>query len=189
MALLFSTSVYSLVGVGSISPFLGKNTINKEGDSESALSIWPYLSIHEYFNIRGKVFFIPEVGMTFNNSSYSEFDAFNGNGDQASSRQLVFGLANFSLMLGTGTHFRFGGGVFITKISGDGGSVERNDGAGTSTHYLPNETVASYNTTINIGIEQFIKPRMAIKFETYSWNILSSASIRFNFALAFNYYL
>ena len=189
ITMLFSTTVYSLVGIGSMSPFLGQNTIDKEGETQSSLSIWPYLSLHEYFNIRGNIFFIPEVGMTFNNSSYSDFESFNGNGDQASSRQLVFGLANFSLMVATGTHLRFGAGVFITKISGDGGAVERNDGSGTSTHYLPDETVSSYNSTINLGIEQFIKPGMAVKLETYTWNVFSSTSIRFNFALAFNYYL
>jgi hypothetical protein len=187
--LFYSLSCYSLVGVGSMSPFLGKYTNSTDGGTESALSIWPYISVHEYFNIRNNVFFIPEVGMTFSNSSYGEIDALNGNGDEASSRQMIFGLANFSLMLGKGTHFRFGGGVFITKISGDGGAVTRNNGASTATHYLPDETVSSYNSTLNLGLEKFVAPRMAIKLETYTWNVFDSTSIRFNFALAFNYYL
>ena len=127
--------------------------------------------------------------MTFNNSSYGDFEALNGNGEEASSRQMIFGLANFSMMIGQGIHFRFGGGVFITKISSEGGPVIRNNGAGTATHYLPNETISSYNSTLNLGLETFFAPRMAIKFETYIWNVLSSTSIRFNFALAYNYYL
>ena len=186
---LFSFNTYSLVGVGSMSPFLGKYTNSTEGDTESVLSIWPYISLHEYFNIRDNIFFIPDVGITLNNSSYGEIDALNGNGDEASSRQMIFGLANFSLMIASGTHFRFGGGVFITKISGQGGAVTRNNGSGTSTHFLPDETVSSYNSTLNLGIETFVAPRVAVKIETYTWNVLSSSSLRFNFALAFNYYL
>jgi hypothetical protein len=187
--LLMSFNTHALVGVGTMSPFVGSYTNNVDGSTESPFSIWPYVSIHEFFNIRGNIFFIPEVGMTFNNSSYSESEAFNGNGDQSNSRRMIFGLANFSMMLMNGTHFRFGGGVFITQISGEGGGVARNDGGGSAVHYLPDETVSSYNSTINLGLEQFVAPGMAIKLETYTWNILSSTSRRFNFALAFNYYL
>lgn len=187
--MLMPRPAYSLVGVGSMSPFLNSYTKDLTGDTESIFSLWPYISIHEYFNLTGRFFFIPEVGITLSNDSYSESEAFNGNGDHASSRQMTFILANFSYMFSSGSHLRFGAGSFMTSISGEGGAVTRNDGAGTSIHYLPSEKVTSYNTTINLGLEQFIRPRMALKFESYLWNILSSDSRRVNFSLAFNYYL
>lgn len=91
-------------------------------------------------------------------------------------------------MAGNGTHLRFGAGTFMTKISGDGGEVTRNNGASTATYFLPSESITSYNSTLNLGIEQFIMPKIAVKLETYAWNILDSTSRRFNFALALNLY-
>ena len=188
-SIILSTKGFALVGVGSMSPFIGQYTTNLAGETESPFTLQPYLSLHEFFNVTGSIFFIPEVGMTLPSSSYSSGDAFNGDGDQASSRQMTFILANFSYMFSSGSHLRFGLGTFMTTISGDGGAVTRNDGGGTALHYLPDQSVTSYNTTINLGFEQFFRPGMAFKLESYIWNILSSESRRFNFSLAFNYYL
>lgn len=178
----------ALVGVGHMTKYLGAYTDDTKGGHESLLSPWPYLSVHEYFNVSGKFFFIPEFGVTLKKSSYGDKEASNANGGEASKRQLIFILANFSYMAGNGTHLRFGAGIFMTKISGDGGEVTRNNGASTATYFLPSESITSYNSTLNLGIEQFIMPKIAVKLETYAWNILDSTSRRFNFALALNLY-
>ncbi|MCO4794078.1 MAG: hypothetical protein KC493_10215 [Bacteriovoracaceae bacterium] len=187
--LLFSTTSNALVGFGHMTKYVGSWTDDQEGEKESYFNPWPYLSIHEFLPLTGNFYMTPELGMTFKKSSYSDKNIVNGNKDEASQRQMMFLLMDFTWKMTGSTHLKFGGGIFQTKISGKGGAVTRNDGSGTVTAYLPSESVKSYNTTFDLGIETFIIPRVALKLESFTWDILSSTSRRFSFALGLNYYL
>lgn len=191
--LLFSLMLiqpsHALVGVGHMSKFIGSWTNNQDGSQESYFDPWLYLSVNENFPIWDNIIFQPEFGMTLKKSSYGDDDTYNGSGDEASKRQLMFLHLNFMYRNASPVQFKGGVGIFMTKISGEGGAVTRRNGASEATYYLPSENVTSYNNTLNLGIESFLFPQTSIEFETYTWNILASESRRFSFSLGLNYYL
>jgi len=187
--LLFGTTANALVGVGHMSKFVGSWTNDQEGGQESYFDPWLYFSLNENFPIWGNIIFQPEIGMTLKKSSYGDDDTYNGSGDEASNRQLMFLHLNFMYRNSSPIQFKGGVGIFATKISGEGGAVTRRNGGTDATYYLPSETVTSYNNTLNLGIESFLLPKTSIEFETYVWDILASDSRRLSFSLGLNYYL
>ncbi len=189
MLLVWATNAPALVGVGHMTKFAGSWTSNQDGSQESYFNPWPYLSVHELFPVMNNILFQPEFGLTLKKSSYGDEDTYNGSGDEASKRQLMFLHLNFMYRNSSPVQFKGGVGFFMTKISGEGGAVTRRNGASDATYYLPSETVTSYNNTLNLGIESFLLPKTSIEFESYTWDILSSESRRFSFSLGLNYYL
>ncbi|TNE98071.1 MAG: hypothetical protein EP326_10450 [Deltaproteobacteria bacterium] len=189
ISMIWSVQSSALVGFGHMTKFAGSWTNNQDGSQESYFDLWPYLSVHELFPIWGDVLFQPEFGMTLKKSSYGDDETYNGSGDEASKRQLMFLHLNFMYRNSSPVQFKGGVGFFMTKISGEGGAVTRRNGASDATYYLPSESVTSYNNTLNLGIESFLFPKTSFELETYVWDILASESRRFSFSIGLNYYL
>jgi hypothetical protein len=180
---------HALIGVGHMSKFVGSWTSNQDGSQESYFDPWLYLSLNENFPIWGNIIFQPEFGMTLKKSSYGDEDTYSGSGDEASKRQLMFLHFNFIYQNVSPVQLKGGFGIFMTKISGEGGTAIRRNGGTDATYFLPSESVTSYNNTLNLGVESFLLPKTSLEFETYTWNILASESRRFSFSIGLNYYL
>lgn len=70
--------------------------------------------------------------------------------------------------------FHYGYGMFMTKISGDGGAVTVRNGDGYGEAYRPEESVTSYNSTLNAGVEYLPKNNVSIRGDLFLFSPLSS---------------
>ncbi|MCR9205012.1 MAG: transporter [Halobacteriovoraceae bacterium] len=83
---------------------------------------------------------------------------------------------------------RAGGGVFMTSITGDGGTVAIRNGTGTTDFFIPEQRSTSRNVTLNLGTEYFFIPEVSGKFEAFIFNPLNSRNRTYNLALTARYH-
>jgi hypothetical protein len=81
---------------------------------------------------------------------------------------------------------RYGLSTFMTKIGGDGGTVQLNNGAGTSTFYVPSETKTTYMTTLDLGGE-FALPLVALRLDLQMMGFASSDKRNLSYMLSVNF--
>ena len=115
--------------------------------SKESFSFNPYISFHTIRKMTGAHFWMPEVGYVFN-----QVEA-----DDTYKKRTLFALLNVGWTFRKGTYLRYGLGVFQTSISGDGGTTTRSNGSSTAEFHLPSESQTSYNSTVNFGIEHFLR--------------------------------
>lgn len=181
LLLTLSISAHGIVGVGTLTPFFGTYQKDLDGSSENLFSLNPYITLNEQFRMVGSHLFVPEFGFVLPDSSTDSGDA--------SKRSMIFILWNFAWEMFPNFNLKYGVGTFWTRISGDGGQITTPNGTGTTTAFLPNDSVKSYNSTINLGLEVKLRPRLSGKLEIYTWEPFDSDGRRFNIALGANYYL
>jgi hypothetical protein len=179
---VFALKTHAVIGVGTMGPFSGTYQAEVDGNegTESFLQIHPYLSVNHRWKLSEMNSFIPELGYVFPKSSSEK--------DDASKRSLVFLLLNMGTRILPTVILKYGIGTFRTNIYMDGGAIEIPNGSSTLTAYMPTESITSYNSTINLGLEYMLNSEMALKTEAYIWNILDSPSRKWNLAIAFNFY-
>lgn len=178
MFFLVVESVFAIVGVGGYVPF-GMNTQKEAEGGTNALTFHPMITVNKVFKINEQHFFVPEIGYAYHLNTGDNYD-----------KKTIFILWDMGIRLGHGLVFHYGLGTFMTKISGDGGAVEvRNGESGTATFYMPSETVTSYNTTVNAGLELIFDPNYAAKIESYLFSPASSDKMKISYSLSLNYYL
>jgi hypothetical protein len=182
LTLIFmSTSTHALIGIGHMSAYTGKVQGDTDGSSESLLSPNFYLSLHHQFQLTTSIFFLPEIGYVFPKAPDGTEDT--------SKRSVTFLLYDFGYSFSPNLVLRMGAGTFITKVSGDGGSIElRNGASGTLTFQKPSESVKSYNSTINLGAELILMPGHTLRLENHIWQILSSEERSTTFSFSYNYH-
>ena len=169
------------VSLGNMGPVAGRYQDDIAGGTENAIfSFYPYVGAHAKILIGPAFYFLPEAGYVFKNSAHD--------GADAGGRSQLFALYNVGFAFLPTLLAKAGIGTFITKIHGEGGTIKTQNGSGTATFFLPEESQSSYNTTINFGIEVNTVPKFGLKLEAHIWNILGSQSRGISFEQSLKYY-
>jgi len=177
MFCLLPFELSALVGAGGYVPF-GFSTQSDKAGGKGTFDLHPTLYLNGSFNIPYLKFFLPEVGAIF----YRDLK------DDYSKRSYYF-LGDFAYPIRSKTLIRYGVGIFITKIGGEGKAVVLNNGDGYMTFYTPSESVSTYNVTWNLGVEQALNSHYALRFEAYIYEILSSLKRDISYSFSLTYYL
>jgi hypothetical protein len=174
--LLSIQPVYALIGIGGYAP--GPSSQKSTDGSKNTFSFDPFLSINGVFKFMGKNIFVPEAGVVIHGSQQ---DGYN--------KQTYFILLDIGYLLTSKVLLRYGVGTFITAIGGDGSIVAQRNGAGTDDFFQPTETSASYNTTLDLGLEYGITQKYSLRLEGYFFEILSGEKRSMTYSLSLNYFL
>lgn len=130
------------LGVGNYTEFVGDIQVNTEADTNK-FDFVPYLNTNLELRLYKSFSWRPELAMTLPKSE--ESDAIKTTVYMIRS-DFAYSLSAFKFLIGPG--------YFVTKISGDGGTMQLNNGTnGNQTFYLPSETSYASNYTLDIGVE------------------------------------
>lgn len=173
----FSFSSNALVGIGGYVPF-GLSTQKEDDGGRRTFSFEPFLFVNTVVQAPYNHIFLPEFGYVFHTSTqYDDYD-----------KSTMFFLADLGYKLRSNLILRYGLGLFRTSIGSDGGAVTLQNGSGTSTFYKPGDSVTTYNTTWNLGIENSLNNNYSLRFQFYMFEPLSSKR-DLSYSLSLGYYL
>lgn len=178
LVLVMSFSTQALVSVGGYVPF-GPSTQKDPNGSKNTFSLDPMVSVNTIVPtpFYGQLF-LPEFAMVFH-----------GEGQDGYSKRTMLFLFDFGYEFMPSYLLRYGIGTVITRVSGDGGTVELLNGGVPDTYYQPAEAASSWNTTINLGIESSIYQNYATRFETYWFSLLDSEARKISYSFSLIYYM
>jgi len=176
--LIFSISTPALVSVGGYVPF-GPSTQKETTGSRNTFSFDPMISVNSIFMtpFYGQLF-LPEFALVLH-----------GEGQDGYSKTSMLFLFDFGHRLGSTYLLRYGIGTVLTRISGDGEAVTLLNGGVPDTFYQPAESSTSWNTTINLGIENSFMQNYALRFQTYWFSLLDGEARKASYSLNLIYYL
>ncbi len=83
---------------------------------------------------------------------------------------------------------RLGTGMTLTTISGDGGTTELQNGVGTTSFIIPDQSTTARNITFNIAGLYHFHPEYSVKLELLVFNLINSRNRTFNYALTARYH-
>lgn len=83
---------------------------------------------------------------------------------------------------------RAGVGAYFTYITGDGGTVELQNGTSTSSFYVPENQTTAINTVASVAGQYFFRNDVSLKFETMVFNLTNSENRSFTYTLAIRYH-
>lgn len=83
---------------------------------------------------------------------------------------------------------QYGFSNYITKISGDGGSVVLNNGSGTATFYTPGTSQTTYTASVDIGGEFVFSSTISARLQFSIMRFLSSERRRVSHIITANYF-
>lgn len=175
----FSASAMKLnAGIGGYSPFSFTTQTDSDG-GKSLLRVKPTLFLGGLFEAPLNHFFAPEFGMVLH-----------GSGEDNYSKSTYYLLTDLVYPLTAEFVLRYGYGLFMTRISGDGEEVLLNNGSSYSTFYTAGEAVTSYNSTINLGLEFVVRSDATFRLQTFVFQPFSSidreVSYMFSYAFFFD---
>lgn len=157
-------------------PYAFKAQNDMSGSSQK-FDINPFVSVAGTYRLARSHFFLPELGYIHHTDRADN-----------TSVSTLFLLYNFGFHFAGPVMVRYGLGTFITRISGDGGEVRLGDGEGTSTFYTPDESVRTYYSTANLGLEYRFSSDWAGRFEGHVMGPMSSEKRKFSYTLSASYY-
>lgn len=177
-SLFFGPTVNALVSVGGYVPF-GPSTQKETTGSRDTFSFSPMVSVNGVFAtpFYGQLF-LPELAFVFHNEDQ----------DGYSKRTMLF-LFDFGHQISQGLLLRYGLGTALTRINGEGGTVELLNGGVPDTYYQPNQSSTSWNTTVNLGLENAFDANYAVRFQTYWFSIFNGEARKASYSLNLVYYL
>ncbi|MCP4912137.1 MAG: hypothetical protein GY909_03375 [Oligoflexia bacterium] len=178
LSLLFlSLESFALVNVGGYVPF-GRSTQKEVDGTRNTLDLDPMISFNTIIPMIWSQLFMPEAGFVFHSS-----------GVDGASKRTTFLLLDFGYQFMPKFVFRYGVGTFITRIKGDGGVKQMQNGFGTDPFYLPSKSSKSYNTTLDLGVEYGVDANYALRFQTYMFSPFGSKSRKLSYSFSLSYYL
>jgi len=176
LGFFLSFNINATVSLGGYVPF-GLSTQTSADGGANTFGFDPVVSINHIIPMFWGELFMPEFGLVLN-----------GEGKDGYDKKTLFFLLDFGHRFTSGLVGRYGLGTFMTKISGDGGAVELNNGTSTATFYRPSKSVTSWNTTLNGGLEWAFDANYAMRFELFMFDFLASTR-KFSYILNLTYYL
>lgn len=174
MALLFSTKAMSYdltASVGNLCEYVGKIQTDEDG-STNICSFNPYIASSLDFEMKKSFLISPEIGITMPRSGR----------ENGISKMSLFTLANIKYLT-TSYHFIGGLGLFFTRISGNGGSADLNNGTGVTSFPMPDSAVYTRNFIINLGAGTDFNKEWGADIHTYIFNALTSIDRAFSIAI------
>ena len=133
-------SVY--VGAGVVSQYAGRLANQTSGTTSLTSAIFPELSVQGEFHFLGSLVFSPFV-------SYTPL------GHQAPDEGSTSTLLNLALRVEKSfgsLNLRLGPSLLVYRISGTGGTIQLNNGTGTSTFGLPDDSSTSSTYGVDAGL-------------------------------------
>ncbi|MDA8793523.1 hypothetical protein N9N67_09760 [Bacteriovoracaceae bacterium] len=94
---------------------------------------------------------------------------------------------NFSYQFNQIIKARYGLTTHWYQLKGTGGKQKLNNGAGSTEFDLPDSTVTSYFTTLNLGLEGKVNQTYSIRFDYQMMEFRSSENMSANYLLTLNY--
>lgn len=162
--------------LGNLCEFIGKIQTDESGDTNFC-GFNPYLAATFDYPLSPQFILSPEAGFSFPKKGR----------DENISKMTTFILANakyrFSMF-----HLLAGAGLFFTRISGDGGEQELNNGNTTSSFPMPDSTVYSRNFIVNLGAGINFTPKWSADFHTFIFNLLESEDRAYSVAINGTYH-
>lgn len=83
---------------------------------------------------------------------------------------------------------RLGMSIAHLNQQGRGGKARISNGNSTSTFYYPDENRSSLNNTLDLGIEGLINAKWSVRFQTYTYAILSKDRRQLSYTIFVSYY-
>lgn len=151
-----------------------------QGDEEGnrdTFSFHPKLSISSILPLSSGQYFSPELGLIKYvglDDEYSKITFF-------SHANLVY-KSNHTLL------YKYGVGIFATKISGEGGEITIRNGDDYAIAYRPDESISTYMASLNFSVE-YPMPFYSFGLETYLFSPFSSLERSLSYSLTFTYFL
>ena len=174
---IFPKQIPAMVGIGGYVPF-GFSTQKESNGDTNATTFHPMVSLNGIVTSIFGQLFVPELGLVEHLGEYDEYR-----------KRTIFVLFDLAYVVNDSFLLRYGVGTFMTRISGDGGSVELNNGNTTQTFYRTSESITSYNTTLDFGMELAYNKNYAFKLEGYLFGLFDANSRKISYSLSLNYYL
>ncbi len=107
--------------------------------------------------------------------------------DQTSRSDIIIQY-HLSQLLFPSMMLRYGFSNYITKIGGDGGTLELNNGSSTATFYIPEESKSTFTASMDIGTEFIFSAEYTARLQVSVLRFLSSERRRVSHMLTFNYF-
>jgi hypothetical protein len=153
-------------GVGTTFLNVGKTTSTTDGATSAFGQLYIPLSLTLKFPIANRLSLQPTV-------SYTPLAVTAA--DSVSKKILTYGL-NAAYVTSPVIEVKGGLGILSYSITGDGSTVTRSNGSGTSTFYLPDSTVNSKTVYIDLGISNHYTPLdLYLDLDTLVLNALSDS--------------
>jgi hypothetical protein len=168
------------LGIGTHSPFLGRVQVDDSG-TQNGLELNPAFTLSSMFHLSEHFAFTPSVSYI-----YSRNNAV----DLTKKKEFNF-KADLSLILTTGIgpfHFLFSPGLYLTRISGDGGETTLKNGNATESFYLPKESSTAYNFSTGIGSQWYPFQNWSFKSTLDFFNYLEPDNLRYSLTLTLNWH-
>ena len=163
-------------GVGGFSPFSFSTQSEADG-GKSILRVKPAFFANALIDGPFGHFVIPEIGWVYH-----------GGGEDEYNKNTFFLLGDLGYPISDTLIFRYGYGLFITRISGDGEAILLNNGGSFSTFYTAGEAVNSYNSTVNLGIEAAIKSNATFRTQIYLFELFNSDAREISYMLSYSFF-
>jgi len=162
--------------LGNLCEYVGKIQTDDIG-SKNLCSFNPYLAATLDYMLNPDWLASPEIGFTLPKSGRDE------NINEMSITLLInakFKISSF--------HLIGGAGLFLTRLSVDGGSEELNNGTGTTSFPLPEGTIYSRNLILNMGVGLDFDQNVSADVHTYIFNLLTKEDRAFSIAINGTYH-
>lgn len=175
VCLLTSFQGFALLNTGIYTP----NFLRAQSSTDGTGQYWApniFISIDYRMPLFGAIAFDPEVGYI------QHFD-----NEDESSHRTIFLLYNFEYEISKEFQIRFGGGTFISTISGDGTAVVLNNGTGTQTFYAPSESATSYTGSLTAGLRVGVATNYSVRFDANLMRFLDGDRRSVSYLLSLNY--
>lgn len=104
------------------------------------------------------------------------------------SRQTYYLTSLVGYMVNESWELRLGGGIYLTRISGDGGTVSIRNGAGFTNFPIPEEATISRNLTLNVASNYEFYDDLSFRAEAFIFNPANSRNRTYNLALTLRYH-
>ncbi len=167
------------LGAGLINQHLNHYQTNRAGD-KNKFDHHPFLSLEGSYSLNQEASWhlIAEGGFVWPG----------GNDHEYISKISYF--ANGHLAWKPSQHWqgRLGAGLFMTTISGDGGSAELRNGGSLQSFPIPKGRSTARNVTSLASLSFHPVEQYSLKFQTYVFNIANSRNRTFSYTLSLHYH-
>jgi hypothetical protein len=163
-------------GLGNLSEFPGTIQTDDQGTTNS-FSLIPTLQVGIKYDVWGNFSLNPELILTLPRKGrdplISKFNYFT----------LLSAAYNYHDFL-----FRFGLGLSLQRISGEGGTQALNNGLGTDEFPMPETSSVSQNLITLLGVEYFIVDQVSVRTDVFAYNIEDNLNRAVSYNLSFMYH-
>jgi hypothetical protein len=174
---LFGKTADFSLGLGNLTNFVRRIQKDSHGKLNS-YEFNPFISTGFKFKFDHKWAIIPQLGMTFPK---------NGR-DKKIRKFQYFAICDAGLQYESFV-FRVGLGMFISKISSNGGNQTLLNGNSSTDFPMPNHSSLAHNLITNLGLEYFFHQSFSSHIQLMTFNLDDSTDRAISYTIGINYYL